>query len=152
MIVKCLTDPRLDYYSIDPDDQIDEQSWNDSAFVTPGKNYVVTSILFLNDKVHFSVLGNSFPCIPVTFDSKHFQVLINQLSEHHFLGETNTNEGKRPFITHDYYAKNDIYSKLVDDNFNSEVWKLHMQKVRVIYDYYQTRFPELLEPFDERYR
>jgi hypothetical protein len=152
MIVTCLTDPRLDFIFHEQDvEPIDEQSWKETAFVTPGENYVVTSILFSIDRIYFSVLGNLFPSIPATFDSKHFQVIINQLSEHHFMGETNTYEGKSPFITHAYFAANDIYNELVDEPFSSDVWKLQMQKDREIYDYYQIRFPELLQPFEKRY-
>jgi hypothetical protein len=152
MIVKCLTDPRLDFIFHEQDvEPIDEQSWKETAFVTPGENYVVTSILFSIDRIYFSVLENSFPCIPATWNSKHFQVLVNQLSEHHFLGEKNTTENVRPFISYEYYAKNNIYKDLVEEPFTSDVWQLQMQKDREIYDYYQARFPELLQPFEKRY-
>ena len=148
MIVKCIADPRGDF---PVEEDIDEQSWKDSAFLTVGENYVVVSILFIEGNVWFAVLEDRFPNIPVTHPASCFQVLVNQLSEFHYLGDTRSVAGVVPFISYEYYSQIDIYDNLVDESGRSPFWKLHIEKSRQLYTHYQLRYPELLKPFEERW-
>jgi hypothetical protein len=107
--------------------------------------------LFLEGNVWFAVLEDKFPNIPVTYPASCFQVLVNQLSEFHYLGDTRSFAGVVPFISYEYFSKIDIYSNLVDDTYQSPFWKLHIEKSRQLYNHYQLRFPELLTPFEERW-